>query len=51
MDKKRGEGVSRKSMPGHVTKDIDYRYYVKCPQLSLKGGGGQNWVKFVPRSC
>ena len=39
MDKKRGEGVSRKSMDGHVKKG---RYHVKCPQLSTRGGGGQN---------
>jgi hypothetical protein len=48
MDKNRGGGVSRKSMLGHVTKG---RYYVKCPQLSTRGGGGQNWVKIGPRSC
>ena len=49
VDKKRGEGVSRKCLLGHVTKG---RYLVKCPQLSSRGGGGgQNWVKFDPRSC
>ena len=37
------EGVSRKSTIGHVTK---VRYNVKCPQLSTRGGRGQNWVKF-----
>ena len=48
MDKKRGEGVSRKSSNDHVTKG---RYDVKWPQLSTPGGGGQNWVTFGPRSC
>ena len=28
VDKKRGEGVSKKSMLGHLTKG---RYHVKCP--------------------
>ena len=46
VDKKRvvGEGVSRKSTIGQVTKG---RYHVKYPQFSLEGGGGsklsQNW--------
>ena len=35
LDKKRGDGVSRKSTLGHVTKD---RYYVKFPQFSTRGG-------------
>ena len=51
MDKKREEGVSRKSTLGHVTKDRDHE---KCQRLSARGGErveGQNWVKFGPRSC
>ena len=48
VDKKRREGVSKKSTLGHVTKA---RYHVKCPQLSTRGGGGRNWLKLCPRSC
>jgi hypothetical protein len=44
VDKKRGEGVSRKSMLCHVTKG---RYHVKCPQLSTRG---ERVSKFGPRS-
>ena len=33
---------------GHMTKG---RYHKKCPQLSTRGLGGQNWIKFGPRSC
>ena len=40
-------GVNRKSMEGHVTKN---RSSIKCSFLSTRGGGGQNWVKFGPRS-
>ena len=43
MDKKRREGVSRKSMLGHVKK-VDSTLKV-C--LSTRGGGGQNWVHVV----
>ena len=48
VDKKRGEGVSRKSTLGHVTKG---RYHVNCPQLSTQGERGQNSVKFGLHSC
>jgi hypothetical protein len=53
VDNKRGggDGVSKKSMLGHLTKG---RYHVKYPQLSTRGGGGQgdqNLVRFGPRSC
>ena len=34
---KRGEGISIKSMLGHVIKG---RYHVKFPQLSTRGGEG-----------
>ena len=45
VDKKRREGVIRKSTLGHVTKA---RYHVKCPQLSTRGGeGGQNLLNLV----
>ena len=44
MDKKRGKGVSRKSTLGHVTKD---RYYVKCPQLSTRGGAHCTEIDFA----
>ena len=35
VDKNRGDGVSRKSTLGDVTKG---RYHVKCSQLSTRGG-------------
>ena len=35
-----GEGVSRKSTLGHMTKGS---YHEKCPLLST--GGGQNWIE------
>ena len=47
VDKKRARG-SVHTCIGHVTKG---RYYIKYPQLSTRGGGGQNWVKFGPHSC
>ena len=50
MDKKRGEGVSSRSLLGQFTKGM-YNHNVKCPQLSTRRGGGQNWVKFGPSSC
>ena len=49
VDKKRGLGVTRDSTGGgHVRKGS---WYVKYPCLSTQEGGGQNWVKFGPRSC
>ena len=54
MDKKEaggGEGVSRKSTLGHVTKG---RYHVKYPQLSTRGGMGSKlckvWSKVVDQN-
>ena len=47
VDKKWGEGFSRKSI-GHVTKGM---YYLKCPQMSIREGRGQNWVKCGPCYC
>ena len=32
----------------HVDKERGYVNVHACP---LEGGGGQNWVKFGPRSC
>ena len=37
MDKKKGEGVSRKSTLGHVIKA---RYHANRPKLSTIGGEG-----------
>ena len=51
MDKKREVGVNGKSTMGHVTKG-SFCVKIIIPQLSTPGGGGgQNWVKFDPRSC
>ena len=42
---KRGEGVSRKSMIGHVTKG---RYHVKCPHnCPFEWTRGTKWVKML----
>ena len=40
VNKKRGEGVSRKSKLGHVTKGIRH---VEYQQLSTRGGMGKSW--------
>ena len=51
VNKKRGEGVSRKSTLGHVTRGQG-RYHMKSPKLSSRGEKkGQNLVEFGPRSC
>ena len=42
VDKKRGEGVNRKFMLGHVTNG---RNYVKCQQLSTQGRLGSKLGK------
>ena len=42
VDKKRGEGVSRKTTLGHVTK---VRYHVKCPLFSTRGERGSRLGK------
>ena len=48
VDRKRGEGVSKKSTLGHVTKG---RYHVKFNNCPLEGGGRQICTIFDPRSC
>ena len=47
VDKKRIEGFSIKVHTLVTLKRVS-RHHVKCPR---EGGGGQNWVKFGPRSC
>ena len=49
VDKKRGEGAHHKV--NAWSRDKGW-CHVKCPQLSIRGGGGvgHNWVKFGPRS-
>ena len=41
VDKKRGEGVSKKSTLGHVTKEIVSSK--KSPIGHAREGGGKNW--------
>ena len=48
MDKKREEGVIRKSTLGHVIRLVTTKNVQNCP---LEWEGGQNWVKFGPHSC
>ena len=45
VNKRSGVGVNEKSMVGHVTKGC---CYVK---QNSQREGGQNWVRFDPRSC
>ena len=51
VNKEKGERVSRKSTGAHVTKGSQVVCKMSMFVHSRGEGGGQNWLKFGPRSC